>query len=153
MSGARQPALVAGTHLYYESVGSGAPLVLIHGFALDARMWDPQIAPFAERYHVIRYDLRGFGRSALPDGTAYSAPGDLKALLEYLGVGEAVIVGLSMGGGVAMSFALTYPEATRALILVDSVLGGWEWSDGWNECAGAVWETGRELGVAAARER
>ena len=59
-------AQVNGTLLYYETAGSGHPLVLIHGFSLNHRMWDDQFEPFAQQYHVIRYDVRGFGRSAMP---------------------------------------------------------------------------------------
>lgn len=146
-------ALVAGTRLFYEVVGAGTPLVLIHGFALDTRMWDDQIDALATRHQVIRYDMRGFGRSALPDGGSYSAAGDLKALLEYLDLDTAAILGLSLGGGVAVDFALTYPDTTRSLILVDAIVGGWEWSSGWNEQVGAVWSAGKKLGVEAAKER
>ena len=57
-------ASVNGTKLYYEQAGQGPTLVFIHGFSLDSRMWDDQFETFARDYHVIRYDLRGFGRSA-----------------------------------------------------------------------------------------
>jgi pimeloyl-ACP methyl ester carboxylesterase len=82
-------ALVAGTRLFYETVGTGPPLVLVHGFTFDTRMWDGQMGALAARRQVIRYDIRGFGRSALPEGESYTAAGDLKALLEYLGVESA----------------------------------------------------------------
>lgn len=153
MSGHDEMAHVAGTRLAYEVIGTGPSLVLIHGFALDTRMWDDQIAALAQRYQIIRYDMRGFGRSALPDGTPYTPAADLKALLEYLGLGRATILGLSLGGGVALTFALSYPEATRSLILVDAMIDGWDWSSAWNEQAGAVWTAGKESGVARAKER
>lgn len=57
---------VNGTRLWYEVAGSGLPLVLIHGFTLDTRMWDDQLGTFAKYFRVIRYDVRGFGKSALP---------------------------------------------------------------------------------------
>jgi pimeloyl-ACP methyl ester carboxylesterase len=113
-----------GTRLYYEVAGSGAALAFVHGFSLDTRMWDDQFEAFAERYRVVRYDARGFGKSALPGSEKYMHAADLKALLEQLGIDRASVVGLSMGGGIAIDFALTYPEATRALVLVDSTLGG-----------------------------
>jgi pimeloyl-ACP methyl ester carboxylesterase len=144
---------VAGTRLFYEVAGTGPPLVLIHGFTLDSRMWDDQMDALTTRHQVIRYDLRGFGRSAMPGEEPYTAAGDLKALLDYLGLEAAAILGLSLGGGVAADFAVTYPEAVRALVLVDATVGGWEWSSGWNERLGAVWAAGRELGVETARER
>jgi pimeloyl-ACP methyl ester carboxylesterase len=146
-------APVAGTRLFYEMTGTGPPLVLIHGFTLDSRMWDGQMDALAMRHQVIRYDMRGFGHSALPEEESYSAAGDLKALLDYVGVDTAAIIGLSLGGGVAVDFALTYPDRTRALILADGVVGGWEWSSGWNERVGAVWSAGRESGIEAAKER
>jgi pimeloyl-ACP methyl ester carboxylesterase len=65
-------AEVNGTRLYYEDAGSGVPLTLIHGFAQDLRIWDPQFTHFARRFRAIRYDLRGFGRSA-PEPAASSA--------------------------------------------------------------------------------
>jgi len=58
-------AEVNDTRLYYEIVGKGHPLVLIHGFSLNTKMWDDQFETFAKRYKVIRYDVRGFGKSAL----------------------------------------------------------------------------------------
>lgn len=76
---------VNGTRLHYEIGGAGEPLVLIHGFSLDTRVWEPQREAFARDHRVIRYDLRGFGRSALPDGTPYPHHEDLKALLDRLG--------------------------------------------------------------------
>ena len=100
---------VNGTRLYYEMVGSGHPLVLVHGFTLDTRMWDDQFEMFAGRNQVVRYDLRGFGKSALPTTEPYSHPDDLRALMTHLGIEHAFIIGLSLGGAVAVDFAVTYP--------------------------------------------
>ena len=124
-------AHVNGTSLYYEVAGTGQPLVLIHGFSLDTRMWNDQVEVFAEQYQVIRYDLRGFGQSALPTTVPYSHPDDLHALLAYLGIDQAFILGLSLGGAVAVDFAVTYPDATAALIATDAALiGGYTWVEG-----------------------
>lgn len=149
----QQIAKVAGTHLYYESIGNGPCLVLIHGFSLDSGMWDDQIEALCRRYRVIRYDMRGFGRSALPGEESYSAAADLKALLDYLEVESAAILGLSLGGGVALDFALMFPEATSALILAGAMMDGWRWSAAWNEQVGTVWAAGRHAGVEAAKKR
>jgi len=146
-------AYVAGTHLAYEVVGLGPCVVLIHGFTLDGGMWDAQIDALAERRQVVRYDMRGFGRSAVPGETRYSPAADLKALLDYLHIDTATIIGLSLGGGVALDFALSYPDSTSALVLVDAMVDGWDWSSAWNESVGAVWATGRESGIAAAKEQ
>ena len=124
-------AAVNRTRLYYEGVGSGHPLVLIHGFSLDTRMWDDQIEAFAPHYQVVRYDLRGFGQSDEPTTEPYSHHDDLRALMTHLGIGHAFILGLSLGGAVAVDFAAAYPEATDALIPVDAALiGGYEWVEG-----------------------
>ncbi|MBI3733195.1 MAG: alpha/beta fold hydrolase [Chloroflexi bacterium] len=120
-------ANVNNTRLYYEVAGDGQPLVLIHGFTLDRRMWDHQFEAFAHHYQVVRYDGRGFGRSALPTAEPYDYADDLKALLDYLGIAHAHIIGLSLGGGVAIDFALAYPRMTDTLIPVDSILGGYRW--------------------------
>lgn len=119
-------AEVNDTRLYYEVAGAGQPLVLIHGMSLDTRMWDDQFEPLAHRYRVVRYDARGFGQSALPTGETYAHTDDLKALLAYLGIAHACILGLSMGGGIAIDFALAHPEATDALIPLGSRLNGWQ---------------------------
>jgi len=123
-------AEVNGTRLYYEVLGRGHPLVLIHGFTANTRLWDDQFEVFAKRFKVVRYDVRGFGKSALPIvGKEYSHTEDLKALLNQLGIDYAYVIGSSMGGRIALDFALEYPEVTKALILVDSSLGGFEdWS-------------------------
>jgi pimeloyl-ACP methyl ester carboxylesterase len=121
-------AAVNGAQLYYEIAGAGPPLVLIHGFTLDTRMWDDQMAALTRRHQVVRYDARGFGRSSLPDGRPYRHTDDLKALLDHLAIGPAVVVGLSMGGGIAIDFALAYPALTRALIVIDGTLAGFPWS-------------------------
>ena len=144
---------VNGTRLFYEVAGAGPTLALIHGFGLDTRMWDDQLAPFVRRYRVLRYDARGFGRSAVPAAERYSHADDLKALLEYLAIEQAALLGFSLGGGIALSFALTYPATTRALIVAGSALPGLRWSAELAASFGAVWSAGRTLGVAAARQR
>ncbi len=146
-------AEVNGTRLSYEVAGAGEPLVLIHGFALDMRMWDDQFAVFARTHRVVRYDLRGFGTSALPDGTPYSDADDLAALLRHLDIADAVVLGLSAGGAVAIDVALAYPDMTRALIPVDAALGGHRWSDAWGAQLRSVRHAGREAGINVARER
>lgn len=142
-------AAVNGTRLFYELAGAGPPLVLIHGFTLDARMWDDQFEQFARNYRVMRYDLRGYGRSAVPSDEVYSHSDDLADLLIYLNLPPATFIGLSMGGEVAIDFALDYPDAVRALILADAALAGFPWStDG---TTAQMRSRSRTLGVQAAR--
>ena len=105
------------TRLYYEIAGSGDALVLIHGNFGDNRHWDGQFEALAKNYKVIRYDVRGYGKSSLPvEGESYSNHDDLKALLEHLGISNAHVCGLSMGSGIAVDFALVYPEMCESLI-------------------------------------
>jgi pimeloyl-ACP methyl ester carboxylesterase len=125
-------AEVEGTRLYYEVAGEGFPLILIHGFSADRRVWDYLFEPFANHYKAIRYDSRGFGNSALPDGKPYSHQQDLKALLDHLSISQAHIVGQSMGGEIGIEFALAYPQMVRSLVVVDAMLGGYAMSDAHN---------------------
>lgn len=146
-------AAVNGTRLWYEVSGAGSPLVLIHGHGLDARMWDGQFAPFAARYRVVRYDLRGFGKSATVGETPYTHADDLAALLDHLGIARAAILGLSLGGSVAIDFALAYPAKTDALIAVDAALSGHAWSEEWNARWKSLRQTARIADVRAANEQ
>ena len=136
--------------LYYEVTGTGAPVVLLHGFSLDTRMWDAQVQPLAQTHTVIRYDRRGFGRASLPVAP-YSHVADLHGLLAHLQISNTALVGLSRGGSVALEFALTYPAQVEALVLVDSVLGGYRWSDEYRALDKTVWETARTQGVDAGK--
>jgi pimeloyl-ACP methyl ester carboxylesterase len=116
-------ASVNGTQLYYETLGEGHPLVLIHGGYMDRRMWDDQFDAFAQRYRVIRYDVRGFGKSELPP-VPYADRQDLFDLLKYLGIEKTYLLGLSLGGVIAIDFTLDYPDMVDALILVGSPVPG-----------------------------
>lgn len=111
-------ASVNGTSLYYEISGKGFPLVLISGGGtLDRRSWDNQFETFAESYRVIRYDIRGIGKSARPT-KSFSHSQDLFELLRFLKIKKAHIVGLSFSGGIAIDFALEHPEMVDRLILI-----------------------------------
>ena len=126
--------------IYYETVGSGEPIVFVHGFTLDHTMWQPQVEFFSKDYQVITYDARGFGRSSLPD-SPYGHAADLRALFEHLGIEQAHLVGLSMGGRIATNFALAYPNTVKSLVLMDSALDGYKSEVDWNVHAE---EQGRE---------
>jgi pimeloyl-ACP methyl ester carboxylesterase len=116
---------VNGAQLYYEMAGTGHPLVLLHGGLLDCRMWDDQFDLFAKRYQVIRYDARGYGRSSLPDAP-YKHAEDLHGLLQALGIERAALCGLSLGGMIAVDFALEHPGIVSALIPVAAVPSGFQ---------------------------
>lgn len=121
---------VDGGRLRYEDVGSGPAVVLIHGFGLDMRMWDPQLPDLAAAFRVIRYDCRGFGSSGpLDPAVPYTHASDLVTLLDHLSIEQAALVGLSYGGQVALNTALLAPTRVRALVLLDSLLEGAPWDD------------------------
>ena len=121
-------APINGADLYYEIKGNGSPIILIHGTALDRRMWDDQFDRFAKKYKVIRYDLRGHGKSTDPvTGVPYSHVQDLNVLMEYLKCDKAALVGLSSGGKVAIAFTLTHPEKVAALVAADPVIDGFSY--------------------------
>jgi pimeloyl-ACP methyl ester carboxylesterase len=122
-------AEVNGTRLYYEVMGKGRPIVFIGiGAGVDSRLWDDQFREFAKRFRVIRYDIRGFGRSAAPT-SPYSHVDDLYGLLKFLKVKKAYVAGLSAGGGIAIDFTLEHPRMVGGLIVVGSVVGGFQFSD------------------------
>ena len=89
-------AAVEGGQLYYEAAGSGPVLVFVHDGLMHREVWDAQFDVFAERYRVIRYDRRGYGRSPVPTAE-YSDVDDLHALLQASGIKRAVLVGSSSG--------------------------------------------------------
>lgn len=106
--------------LYYELAGEGQPFVMIHAGVADSRQWNNEFERFAEHFRVLRYDLRGYGKSEPVDGE-FSHLGDLIALLDRLEVFEpAILMGCSMGGGLAMDFTLAHPSRVKALIMVGS---------------------------------
>ncbi len=142
-------AEVNGTQLYYEMTGSGHPLVLLHGGGADGRLWDGQFEEFAQHFRVIRYDLRGAGKSEIPQ-TRFSNREDLYALLEYLNVDKAYLVGVSRGGGIAFDLATIHPEKVAALVLVSSNLSAPV--DVYHDMIASAQKAGREEGVARAAE-
>jgi 3-oxoadipate enol-lactonase len=119
-------APVTDGRLYYQVAGSGDTMVLIHGNAGDHRHWNNQFEYLTSRFRVIRYDVRGYGRSSVPVvGAAYSDSADLAALLEYLDTDDAHIIGWSMGSGVAFDFATAFPERTKSLVSVGPWVNGY----------------------------
>jgi 3-oxoadipate enol-lactonase len=121
---AQSVAATTASGLFYEANGAGEPVVFIHAFSVDRRMWAPQVAEFDTRFRVVRYDLRGHGRSAAPSGP-YTAHDDLREVLDALGISRATLVGLSAGSEVATNFALAYPNRVSRLVLAAPGLGGY----------------------------
>ncbi len=152
-----------GIVTFYEDSGDGPAVVLIHGHSGDLRMWECQVpALVGARFRAVRYDVRGHGRSLIPpDGYTwenYSA--DLADLLDRLNVERPItealdvpaahLLGLSMGGGIALQFALDHPERVLSLTLVDSALPGFAYSEDFAASVQQVQTAVRERGVRAA---
>ena len=140
---------VDGGSLYYETLGRGAPVILIHGGFGDRRMWDAQFEPLSQAFRVIRYDHRGFGKSSAPE-QPYSPVADLVALMEHLQLKRANLVGNSMGGTLAIDFALLQPDRTGAVVVVASTAGGYPVQEEDVKTIDQVMRTARERGTAAA---
>jgi 3-oxoadipate enol-lactonase len=113
---------------YSEVAGEGPAIALLHEGICDSRMWDTQWERFTRSHRVLRFDFRGFGRSPLEEGT-FSNARDTIELLDQHGFERFALVGVSLGGRVAIEVALAAPERVSALVLVGSGLPGHDWSD------------------------
>jgi len=115
-----------GVSIHYEIHGpANAPAILLsHGYGATCRMWDGQVAVFADRYRLVLWDMRGHGQSGDPaDPALYShalTVGDMAAVLDTCSIERAVIGGLSLGGVMSLGFHLAHPERVRALMLFDT---------------------------------
>jgi 3-oxoadipate enol-lactonase len=120
-------AAVNGQLIYYEDSGGNGPAVIFsHGLFMDHEMFAPQVRALRKRYRCITWDERGHGATAgskLAPFTYYDSASDLAALLKHLGVGQAVLAGMSQGGFLSLRCALTHPEVVKALILIDTQAG------------------------------
>jgi pimeloyl-ACP methyl ester carboxylesterase len=145
-------ASINGIRHYYEVTASGAPLVFVHGYACGVRSWDPQVRVFSRSRRVVTYDVRGHGLTESPeDPAAYSqdtSVRDLHGLLTHLKIRRAVVGGLSMGGNIALNFALAHPEMVSKLIVADTGAGSDQWGD-WAESCRAYAEALDARGMEA----
>jgi 3-oxoadipate enol-lactonase len=114
---------VGGSKIYYEDCGSGAAVVLLHDGLLNSNTWDAVWEPLCRKYHAVRYDRRGYGRSDAPKAN-FSPTNDLASLLQHLMIPRAVIVGSSSGGALAIDFALSHPDMVEGLVLLGPVVHG-----------------------------
>ena len=113
---------IDGVRVHYQECGTGAPLVLVHGFMASTSDWKDVLPLVSNRFHVIALDLKGFGFTAKPSGgyTLATQAGLVVRLLDHLKIDKAVLCGQSMGGNVVLHVAVQHPERVNALILVDS---------------------------------
>ena len=113
-----------GIKIHYEVHGDGPPLILTHGYSSTSAMWTGQVEALSKHHKLILWDMRGHGQSDYPDSpSAYSEAltvGDIAALLDAVGVGKAIVGGLSLGGYMSLAFYRAHPERVSALLIIDT---------------------------------
>lgn len=115
----------ASIKLCYEEMGQGEPVILLHAHSLDRRMWDDVFFDLAKNYRVIRYDLRGYGQSGLPEvGFGFLHADDLCNLMDSLHIQKAHLAGLSLGGMTVADFVALYPERVLSATISSGALSG-----------------------------
>lgn len=142
-------AEIGEAKIYYKISGAGEPLLFVNGNGLDLAMWNPQIAIFAERFQLIRYDLRGTGKSSVPDKT-FSYGEDIFHLLNFLGIGKACVVALSFGGAFAVDFASEHAEMVKSLVLAAAITS--DFRDDYLEGLNGLSQIAKEKSAAEAIE-
>jgi 3-oxoadipate enol-lactonase len=126
MSGTSRFVEVPGGRIWAVDEGSGPPIVLVHAAIVDLEAWDPVVPPLLRAgYRVIRYDMRGFGRTETED-VAFSPRADLIAVLDAFDVERAAAVGNSRGGQIVLESAIEYPERFVAVMTIGSAPGGFD---------------------------
>lgn len=141
----KNDTLVVMNDLFWLDTGVGQPLVLLHGGFLDHRMWDDQIPTLAARHRVITPDARGHGRSANAT-EPFRHTDDLAALLRHLDIGPAVLVGVSMGGSIAVDTALEHPELVSAVVVSGAGTSEPIFTDPWTTRTWTAWQTAMAAG-------
>ena len=141
---------VNGAQIYYEECGEGPCIIFNHGFAMDRRMWDMQFNVFAQQFRVVRYDLRGFGRSDMPT-EPYSTLDDLYSVMDQLDIETACLIGSSLSGSLAIEFALSWPQRVTGLVLAGSNLRGYPHSDAYVKEYLRYRDIARREGIVAAQ--
>jgi len=120
---------INGAKLYYKLAGEGQPFVMIHAGISDHRMWNNEFDTYSDRYQVLSFDMRGFGKSEPVDGE-FNIQDDFESLLDALGINTPMILmGCSIGAGLALDFTLTHLDRVEALILIGGAPSGLELED------------------------
>jgi pimeloyl-ACP methyl ester carboxylesterase len=154
------------TGLHYIVEGSGPPVVLVHAFHMDAREWDEIVPALAAEHRVIRYDVRGHGRSTSATQPV-AAHDDLRDLLDELNIKQASLVGVSMGSGIVLDAALAYPDRVDRVVMISPTVAGiptvvpFDWMTpiiaqvraGAKDSAAALWWASSMMAGARARGR
>ena len=109
-------------NIHYALEGTGPALTLVHSLGTNLSLWDPQAGPFSSHFSVLRYDVRGHGKSGVPPGpySVEQMADDLYGLFAKLGIARTHVVGIAMGGMIAMALALRHPDSVTSLVLSDT---------------------------------
>jgi 3-oxoadipate enol-lactonase len=130
-------------HYTLEGTREGIPLVFINALGTDLRIWDGVVSHLTDRHTVLRFDKRGHGLSDCPPAPykIHDFSSDLLSLLEHLGISQGIVVGISVGGMIALDFAATWPERVHSIVLCDTapVIGT---ADLWNNRIDKLRESG-----------
>jgi pimeloyl-ACP methyl ester carboxylesterase len=140
-----------GARIVGQVEGDGDPVVLLHGFADDRRSWGGIAGELSRDRRVVRYDLRGYGESVESGQVRFRHARDLLLVLDTLNIPQSDLIGVSMGGAIAVNFALDFPGRVRRLILISPGLVGWQWSELWRSRWAKIREVATQS-LADARE-
>ncbi len=134
-----------GCMIYYQIIGQGKPLVLLMGFGADGNVWEKHVEEYQKHFQCVILDNRGVGKSDAPNGpyTTTMMALDTKAVMDHLKIKNAAVAGISMGGAIAQSLALNYPERVNRLVLIST------WPS-FNNYAKTVYENLKKLRRVAA---
>ncbi len=141
-----------GVDLHTSLRGDRPGAIFLHGLGDDLSTWDGVWAATAQVLPALRYDLRGFGRSIADDDAAFNHADDLLAIVDAVGVEQCDLIGVSMGGSIALNFALDHPGRVRSLVLISPGMVAWEWSERWRELWDAIAERARAGAMDEARQ-
>ncbi len=125
---------IPGARLHVDIRGDRPRAVFVHGLAGDLHTWDPVWGELGPSLAALRYDLRDHGAS-ISRSRPFNHATDLLNLLDAVGIDRCDLTGVSMGGGIALNFALEHPDRVARLILISPAIVGWEWSESWR----ALW--------------
>jgi len=132
--------------------GTQPRAVFVHGVGDDLHTWDTVWAALGEGIAALRYDLRGHGASICKQHEPFKHADDLLVLLNALGIERCDLIGVSLGGGIVLNFALDHPERVRNLVLISPHLVAWEWSEDWRRRWGAIVDHARAGRMDAAKQ-
>jgi pimeloyl-ACP methyl ester carboxylesterase len=156
LTGSRDSELTitaAGVRFHARRRGGRPRAVYLHGFAGDLHTWDALWTEPAAVLPGLRYDLRGFGRTRGGEEETFSHADDLLAVLDALDLEQVDLVGVSMGGGIALNFALDHPQRVDSLVLISPAIVAWEWSQQWRDLWRPLVELARAGHLDEARQR